>query len=348
MSYVKDPMLQRCFDHDYHERCIYMLTLTIEGQKPLLGTLEGHGAEAHIVPTALGGEVDKAVLEIPQYYPQIEVLERQVMPDHLHMVLFVTERLPVPLGEVLTGFKLGTSRCWWRQLESQGLLAPKEDKSAPPNGAQQDLCASPNETQPDKSGCTAVRPQYLYPKPPRLWEAGFHDRILLRKGQLETMRAYVRDNPRRLAAKRDNPQLFTITHNLQAGGRTYSAIGNRYLLQAPDRLQVQCSRRITPEELAQQQAELLAAARHGAVLISPCISPGEKQIATTALEQHLPLVVLLENGFAPLYKPSGRYFDACQSGLLLMLAPWPHHTDKRAITRQQCLQLNAMAKELCL
>lgn len=31
----------------------------------------------------------------------------------------------------------------------------------------------------------------------------------------------------------------------------------------------------------------------------------------------------------------------------LMLAPWPYHTEKRTITRQQCLALNAMAAAIC-
>lgn len=53
-----------------------------------------------------------------------------------------------------------------------------------------------------------------------------------------------------------------------------------------------------------------------------------------------PLIVLLENGFARHYKPPGRYFDACAAGRLLMIAPFPHHRQKRTITREQCLTLN--------
>ena len=100
--------------------------------------------------------------------------------------------------------------------------------------------------------------------------------------------------------------------------------------------------------LAEKKEELLAAARHGAVLVSPCISPGEKEIAAAAFAEGLPLVAILENGFAPLYKPSGKRFDACAAGLLLLLAPWPHHTDRRPISRAQCLALNRLAEEVCL
>lgn len=44
-----------------------------------------------------------------------------------------------------------------------------------------------------------------------------------------------------------------------------------------------------------------------------------------------------------MYKPPGKYFEACAEGLLLMLAPWPYHFDRRNISRQQCLALNDMA-----
>ena len=99
----------------------------------------------------------------------------------------------------------------------------------------------------------------------------------------------------------------------------------------------------TPEELAEKKATLLAAARHGAVMVSPCISPGEKEIAKAAFDEGLPLITLLENGFPPLYKPSGKRFDACAAGRLLLVAPWPYHNEQRPITREQCLALNQLA-----
>ena len=169
----------------------------------------------------------------------------------------------------------------------------------------------------------------------------------MRKGQLKAMAAYIADNPRRLAAKRANPELFTVVSTQPvAGGRSCPAIGNRFLLERPMKRQVQVSRRIAPKALAEKKAEWLYAAEHGTVLVSPCISPGEKEIARAALEAGLPLIVLVENGFSPLYKPPGRYFDACAAGALLMLGPFPYHRERRTITREQCLTLNAWAKAI--
>jgi hypothetical protein len=160
------------------------------------------------------------------------------------------------------------------------------------------------------------------------------------------MRAYIKDNPRRLAVKRAHPELFRIVRDLPVCGHTFAAIGNHFLLDAPVKRQVQISRSVTAAALAAAEAELLAAARHGAVLVSPRISPGEKQIARAALQSQLPLIVILENGFPPLYKPPKSYFEACAAGRLLMLAPWPHHTDRRPISRAQCLVLNSFAEQL--
>ena len=82
------------------------------------------------------------------------------------------------------------------------------------------------------------------------------------------------------------------------------------------------------------------------MLVSPCISPGEKQIASAALLAELPLIVILENGFPESYKPPKSCFDACAAGRLLMLAPWPYHTDRRPLTREQCLALNRFATQI--
>ena len=155
----------------------------------------------------------------------------------------------------------------------------------------------------------------------------------------------------------------------------FSAIGNRFLLDRP-LVQVQVSRKdfayrrepvsggrglkISRDAAGEPQVDfsspafeekrdvLLAAARHGAVLLSPCVSDGERQIAREALAASLPLVTLQNKGFSPLQKPPGRYFDACSDGRLLMLAPaaWPYQPGEKPMTRQDVLALNRLCQWL--
>jgi hypothetical protein len=278
---------------------------------------------ATVVLSPMGEVVREVWRRTSAVYPGVEACECVLMPDHFHGILWVKERLARPMGHIVKAFKrVSTDEC-----RSKGLLLPKSESRG--------LLPEPN---------TAAAPGLVPPAAPSagLWQLGFQDSILLRRGQLKAMAAYIADNPRRLATKRANPTLFTVAANLEiAPGKSCAAIGNRFLLQHPMRQQVQISRRITPEALAARQAELLYAAEHGAVLVSPCISPGEKAIARAALDAGHLLIVLLSNGFAPHYKPPGRYFDACAAGRLLMLAPFPYQRQRQAITRKQCLELNA-------
>ena len=302
---LKPSMKRRRVGHDYQSRCIYMITLVVKDRRPLLGTLTGDGktTPAIVEPTALGHAVIQNLVNIPQFYPEIDIWTSQLMPDHLHAIFFVKDRIPVHLGKVLNGFKVGCNRVYKELVDS-------------------DL--------------------------PGLWEEGYNDMILEREGQLQRMKAYIHDNPRRLAIKRSHPDLFRVQRNITVGNYTFAALGNVFLLDAPYLMQVQCTRKLTLQQINDTVQQFLSHAQNGAVLVSPSISPGEKAVMKAAFERGFPVIVLQENGFAPLAKPGGRRFDACAQGRLLMLAPWEHHNDKRVIKRGQCLDLNEMARVICL
>ena len=327
-------LLRRLKGHDYQGRSIYMITLCTEGRQPLLGRLMRRTAavaSAYIEPTELGSEVARCWREIPKHYPEVSVLTFQVMPDHIHGILFVTHEMAVHLGKVVNGFKVGCNRAYRRLVLGSSEALPQK------------------QGQGGRCGKGAKQRGCKHPEHGMLFAPGYHDSVLRGKGQLENMFRYVADNPRRLAMKRDNPQLFRVVNSLKVGDRTFSAIGNQWLLEHPIRLQVCCHNNKTPENLrliALQKEYFLARGREGGVLISPCISAGEKEIARAALEEKLPLIVLLENGFPPLYKPPGQYFDACCEGRLLMLAPWAFHHESRTISREQCQVLNSMSAAL--
>ena len=147
--------------------------------------------------------------------------------------------------------------------------------------------------------------------------------------------------------KRAHPEWLRPFFGLKVGTTTYSSLGNQALLRSPRRIAVRVSRRLDSHQIEMEKARYLDMARQGTVLVSPAISPGEKQIMRAAFDAGLPTIVLVENGFTPLTKPKGEQFDACAEGRLLLLAPWEHHNEKRAITAYQCQQLNLMAIEIC-
>ena len=82
-------------------------------------------------------------------------------------------------------------------------------------------------------------------------------------------------------------------------------------------------------------------------MVSPFISTQEKEVMEVLLREHLPFICLSNNGFRDYYKPADTLFDACASGRVLILSPWPYDADKRHISREECVALNAMAEEIC-
>ena len=146
---------------------------------------------------------------------------------------------------------------------------------------------------------------------------------------------------------REHPDLFRVQRDVTAANIKFSAIGNRFLLDRPVKLPVQCSRRLSEPEIKSTVDTFLQAARQGAVLVSPSISLGEKAVMRAAFDEGLPLIFLQENGFADLAKPGGARMDACARGQLLILAPWEHHNEQFSISRNQCLQLNEIARQIC-
>ena len=319
----KASMQRRCVDNDYTERRMYMITMVTEERKPLFGKVVGQSEAAapapeapHIELSALGAEIEKIWLTIGHFHPEVSVIALQMMPDHLHAVLFVKEKMEKPLGKVLLGVKQACNRAFREMMPEEFVaVAQRHAEQSRDNGL--------------------------------LFAKGFNDQILLREGQLERWLHYLKDNPRRLLMKREHPDLFRVQRGLAFAGLQFSAIGNRFLLERPLKLQVQCSRSITDGDLLAKTAAYLQAARQGAVLVSPAISKGEKAIMRAAFDEGLPLIYLQENGFTDLAKPGGKRMEACAGGQLLILAPWEHHNEKLTIKRSQCLQLNEMARAIC-
>lgn len=314
----KPSMLRRRVGHDYESRRIYIITMTVEGRRPLLGTLVGNAdaldgsPEApRTEPSPLGWEVQRCWFSIHEHYPEVEVLALQLMPDHLHGILFVTQQMEQHLGIVLKGFKTGCNQAYRSSMPQQ-------------------CCSKVNEKGTG----------FLFAR-------NYNDHILEGKGELDRWRAYLSDNPRRLAVRRAHPDYFRVRFGVSIGSQNYAAIGNRFLLQHPEKIQVQCSRSLTDEQVAATVERMLAKARSGAILVSPAISKGEQMVMRAALDARLPLIFLTPWGFNDFSRPGHQYYEACAEGRFLILAPWEHQNQRIPLTREMCLQLNARTENIC-
>ena len=340
MRDVIHRMGRRCRNWDYRGKGVYQITITLDDRRSqALGRL-GHEEKrgAFVELSELGRLVEGVLSELPNQWLGVEVLGVQIMPDHLHVVLAVRGRQRKPLGAIVGSFKSKATSRW---LDLLGRTRPS---------AIGESCASA--------------------RVPKLWAEGYIDTILFDESAVANALAYLADNPRRLWEKRAHPELFTVLRDLSVDlgqGRIghFAAIGNHYLLKAHSILQVQCSRRffayardakgviqkglpprIESDEFRAAAEALLEEAAHGAVLISPCVSEGEREIARQAFVAGHKVITLANKGFSPLYKPGGRLFDHCAAGNLLMLAPvgWPYLPGEKKMTRLDACVLNRLAQ----
>lgn len=103
---------------NYKGRGIYMITINIAGRVPLLGVLRGGEDDARVEYSPIGKMVSERIELTFEPYSQIQICAKQLMPDHLHFVLWVKEDIPVPLGEIIRKLKIGCTQAYRPLFES--------------------------------------------------------------------------------------------------------------------------------------------------------------------------------------------------------------------------------------
>lgn len=317
------------------------------------------------MPSALGRAIlDEELPKIHAVYPMVELWQVALMPDHLHLLLYVRQPLPPKkrLGQVVGAFMGGCSRAWWR-LSAQTPAAthpaathPAADTAgttartaAAPFAATAGLSAAavPGALAP---GIAAASPDNRRP----LFEQGYHDRIIKRPGMLDTIKRYMADNPLRALMRRALPALLERRLHLRIAGRDYAAFGCLFLLKRAEKDTVFFHRkdRLTGQRteftptFAKARDRQLEEARQGVVLISPAISTPEHIVINAAIDEGIPVIHLQKEPITPYWKPERRRFEACAHGTLLILSPWGIE-DQLPTDYQRFHFLNDLATEIC-
>ena len=302
---------------------IYHVTLTIPSREPLLGELRipnKDPKQAYVERTDLGKELVYLIGSIPNYRPQIQLLQYCVMPDHVHFILYVKEVMPYSIKSVVRGF--------WQAAKQKG-----REYSI--------LSISPNDIRDNKQNIHPIFSEMPFIRP------------MSRHGQLDTMYHYIRMNPQRLATKRLMPDLFWVQDNIEIAGRTYKGVGCADLLQRAKYMPVHVRRTMMDEaahgddkRLRDYMNSCVLAARQGTVMVSPFISEYEQAVMDVLLKEGLPFIYIADNGFRDYYKPQDSLFDAVAHKQVLILSPWDYDPKMTRVSRSRCVQMNSMAEEI--
>lgn len=370
-------MTWRAQAHDYTRAGVYHITIHVaDGLGQPLGKVVGNlsapdgTADApHTVLTPIGQMVEHELLHtIHAYYPMVTVQDYVIMPEHLHALVVVQDRILSrngnvrPIGQVIAGFKQGCNRKYWDILKR---AKPASALPRPANGA--------TATQTHPAGIAAL----TYPitnsatlthatgddERPVLFAPGFCDVIPVDEGQLATQRAYISGNPRsRLLRTSNRSRLMPRRGGIDTAVTLPALRGylqrvcpprmvtQEALLQLELRLllaggKITCdsygnrdllTRRCLPvvchrcdaARFSEQKQRCLQEAERGTVLVSARIAKGEQEIMDEALQRGYPVILIADNGFPEVYHPSSGRLEQCATDRLLIVSPW-HYQYRR-------------------
>lgn len=344
----------------------FSVTLHVKEKVPVLGEVVGVPGAVAGSPDAprmelseLGKAIEQCWSQIPQFCPNVTLIEKQVMPEHFHCLLHMTRVKKRHLGRVIGGFMIGCTHAYWDCLGIPWREIPREVKLQ------------------DRDHTRSYRG-------PSLFERGYNDVEPITPEELEIKTNYIRSNPERRLIKRVCHEQFAVLRGKHSkswnqmrlekaliddryfgrlpsemtevlnevlkrinAGFCLDIIGNQGLMNRTRQLPLICHR-ADACLFEQQKAAVMREARAGAVIVSAFISPREREIRKALMAESLPVIEVMDNGFSQRYKPAGQAFYACARGLLLQLTPWAYKYQRDVkVTRPMCLVMNELVRCVC-
>jgi len=276
---------------------------------------------ARVRRSALGEAVFAHFRRMGEFTPGLRPVYCEVMPDHLHFIVQVVEPLARPLGNAIAGFKTGCEKIHARLSGAGRLFAEGFVDEIILRAGQMAAEFNYLHENPLRLAVKRFFPDLF--RHSRLIEVAFlgagensglaprgQNGGLAPRGQNGGLAPRGQDG--RSPAIGSAPAALRSAPAAPAAGY-FSALGNHFLLSRP-LVQVQVSRadfryrrvdgKIAPDRAVEYESpafcakrdRLLDAGRRGAVLLSPCVSEGERQIARLALEAGLRLVAMRNKG----------------------------------------------------
>ncbi len=387
-------MTWRAAAHDYTQAGVYHITIRVAdelGQAlgKVVGDLsapDGTANAPRTVLTPIGQMVEHELLyTIHALYPMVVIDTYTIMPEHLHFILEVQNRVMSQngkiqsLGQVIAGFKKGCNRRFWELTNING------GKTATHTTAS-DIMSDSQMAASVGCGFPAAYkvPSNATTGRPSLFASGYCDVMPVDAAQLATQRAYIAANPRSRLLRTSNRSLLMPQRSSIDTAITITALRGFLQRECPPRLvtqeallQIECrllsddkkvicdsygnqsllTQRCLPvvchrkdaARFNEQKRRCIEEAERGAILISARIAKGEQNIMDEALHRGFPVVLIVDNGFPEVYHPSAERIAYCSMGKMLLVSPWQFQYRKKdeSISVPFCKTMNCVAQALC-
>jgi len=168
---------------DYASPGAYFVTVCTYEHKSLLGRV----ADVDVLLNAFGLAVRHCLCRIPDHFPQATIDEFVVMPNHVHTIVMLNE-----LGHNASGQGAGSS------THTCAPTATGFGKPIPESLAT--IVRSVKSAATRKINALRGTPGG------KVWQRGYYDRVIRDEDELDNIRRYMADNPRRWEHDRENLQ----------------------------------------------------------------------------------------------------------------------------------------------
>ena len=338
-------MKRRAAAHDYSRPGIYHITLHVAeelGQPlgtvvPLKGqTGDAESSDATVALSPIGTMVKEELLQsITARYPMVNVQDYVIMPEHLHFLLVVQDRIlssngkTQPIGHLIAGFKQGCNRRYWKMMTQRAEpVATLNTPTPAPVSTNSGTAPVPVSTSPapesansassaqsavSVSDGSAVRKQPLFSN-------GYCDVMPVDAAQLETQRAYIMNNPRNRWLRMHNPDWLKPHRGSRDTALTPSALRGY--------LQRECPLRADDFALIERRLLLTPTSAQSAVSVSSGFAAGMEHASITCdsygdrslLTKKLLPVVCHRKDFARFHEQKDRCLAEAAQGAVLVSA----------------------------
>ena len=293
----------RCPGHDYRSRCIYHIVLNKAENIPdfsrIVGFVGSHDWPPAVSLSQIGQIIAKCLSRMKYLFSITSIPRKCIMPDHVHIALFIKEKSEFHLGQIIAEFK----RICSKELERLG-----------------------------------------YPPQTDLFIENYHDTFLTSKGQLKSMLSYISDNPRRYLIRKNHQGWFR-RFSITEGTAIYEAFGNWDLLSEFQKVRVKYSSKYSQEELMTYKRMWLQTILNDGILVSPFIHAEEKKVREWAMDNGGVLIYITHERFPEKYKPSGKLFELCSEGRLLIIS-YPTNLQEEEYIRNKGVPSRALCEKM--
>jgi REP element-mobilizing transposase RayT len=181
-------------DYDYSQPGAYFITLVTKSRVTLFGEI----IEGQMVLNRYGEIAHGTWIDLPRHYPHVVLDAFVIMPNHIHAIIVLRDN-DVGRGGSIQLFNSTPIKTTSDRFRTHAGEETRPYYNATSHGL-------PEIVRAFKSFSARRINKMRRSTGLTVWQRNYYERIIRNQAELDSIRLYIMDNPRRWAADQENPQ----------------------------------------------------------------------------------------------------------------------------------------------